>query len=161
MPNEAESWPERIDPFSPCRAGLEVRTYRACQRVLMFRHFLCELGVEHKCPLRFTDFRYSDEVEPTDVRNPVYTFLKSGIQTSYQRNNGGHDRCNLQPVEFEYTKPIVQDRVEELYPQCLKNPPIGLDDGLYGSIDLCGWVIETRNYFEGLRKVGVLNHPDR
>jgi hypothetical protein len=29
-------WPCRNDPFSSCRAGFEVRTYRLCQRVLMF-----------------------------------------------------------------------------------------------------------------------------
>ena len=32
-------WPYRSDPFSTYRAGFEVRTYRLCQRVLMFHHF--------------------------------------------------------------------------------------------------------------------------
>src|SRR5262249_53071919 len=32
-------WRPRQDPFSNCRAGYEVRTYRLCQRVLMFHHF--------------------------------------------------------------------------------------------------------------------------
>ena len=27
------------DPFSSYRSGFEVRTYRLCQRVLMFHHF--------------------------------------------------------------------------------------------------------------------------
>ena len=29
----------RKDPFSSCRSGFEIRTYRLCQRVLMFHTF--------------------------------------------------------------------------------------------------------------------------
>ncbi|MGH8586199.1 MAG: SpvB/TcaC N-terminal domain-containing protein [Gammaproteobacteria bacterium] len=40
LPQEAgKKWPVRKDPFSSYRAGFEVRTYRLCQRVLMFHHF--------------------------------------------------------------------------------------------------------------------------
>jgi len=37
-------WDIRPDPFSSCRAGFEVRTYRLCRRTLMFHHFAAELG---------------------------------------------------------------------------------------------------------------------
>ena len=37
-PDEDVPWPVRVDPFSSYRAGFEVRTYRLCQRVLMFHH---------------------------------------------------------------------------------------------------------------------------
>ena len=33
------NWTRRQDPFSSYRAGFEIRTYRLCQRVLMFHHF--------------------------------------------------------------------------------------------------------------------------
>ena len=37
--DRTRSWPVRIeDPFSSYRAGFEVRSYRLCQRVLMFHH---------------------------------------------------------------------------------------------------------------------------
>jgi hypothetical protein len=36
-------WEVRQDPFSSSRAGFEVRTYRLCQRVLMFHHFESQL----------------------------------------------------------------------------------------------------------------------
>ena len=137
-PNDAGTWPARHDPFSSYRAGFEVRTYRICQRVLMFHHFPGEAGVERDCLVRSTDFTYSDEVDPTDVRNPVYTFLHSVTQTGYRRNNGGYYRASLPPVEFEYTEPIVQDAVEEVDPQSIENLPIGLDGSAYRWTDLHG-----------------------
>ena len=37
-PAARKDWEPRNDPFSSYRAGFEVRTYRLCQRVLMFHH---------------------------------------------------------------------------------------------------------------------------
>jgi len=137
-PTETVPWPARPDPFSSYRASFEVRTYRTCQRVLMFHHFPGQAGVERNCLVRSTDFTYSNEVDPTDVRNPVYTFLQAVTQTGYRRNKGGYDQRNLPPVEFEYTEPTVQDAVEEVDPQSLENLPIGLDGSIYRWTDLHG-----------------------
>ena len=137
-PTDAGIWPARPDPFSSYRAGFEVRTYRTCRRVLMFHHFPGEAGVEQNCLVRSVDFTYSDEVNPTDVRNPVYTFLRSVGQTGYRRNNGGYDQRSLPPVEFEYTEPVVQDTVEEVDRHNLENLPIGLDGSAYRWTDLHG-----------------------
>ena len=52
--------PAAHDPFSTYRAGFEVRTYRLCQRVLMFHHFPDEPGVGADCLVRSTDFAYAD-----------------------------------------------------------------------------------------------------
>jgi RHS repeat-associated protein len=54
----ANAWLTRPDPFSTYRAGFEVRTYRRCQRVLMFHRFP-ELGNEPYL-VRSTEFDYSD-----------------------------------------------------------------------------------------------------
>ena len=131
-------WKARPDPFSSYRSGFEVRTTRLCQRVLMFHHFPGEAGVGRDCLVRSTDFTYSDEVDPTDVRNPVYTFLQAVIQTSYRRNNSGYDKRGLPPIEFKYTEPIVQDAVEEVDPESLENLPVGLDGSTYRWTDLHG-----------------------
>ena len=45
LDDHGRTWARRQDPFSTYRAGFEVRTYRLCQRVLMFHHFPDELGV--------------------------------------------------------------------------------------------------------------------
>jgi RHS repeat-associated protein len=137
-PNDAGRWPARKDPFSSYRAGFEVRTYRMCHRVLMFHHLPGEVGVGRECLVRSSDFTYSDEVDPTDVRNPVYTFLRAVSQTGYRRNNGGYDRRSLPPVEFEYTEPVVQEAVEQVDPQNLEHLPIGLDGSAYRWTDLHG-----------------------
>jgi RHS repeat-associated protein len=131
-------WPTRPDPFSSYRAGFEVRTYRTCQRALMFHHFPDEAGVGADCLVRSTDLTYSDEVDPADVRNPVYTFLRSVTQTGYRRNGIGYDSRSLPPVEFEYTQSIVQDTVESVDPQSLANLPIGVDGSTYRWTDLHG-----------------------
>ncbi|MBK9306375.1 MAG: VCBS repeat-containing protein [Nitrospira sp.] len=138
LPTEAISWAVRQDPFSSYRAGFEVRTYRLCQRVLMFHHFPGEDNVEANCLVRSTDFTYSHEQEPTSARNPVYTFLQEVTQTGYRRNNGGYDSRSLPPIEFTYSKPEVQDLVEEVDPESLENLPIGLNGAAYQWTDLHG-----------------------
>jgi RHS repeat-associated protein len=139
-PGDAGAWTFRPDPFSSYRPGFEVRTTRLCQRVLMFHHFpgTEQSGVGINCLVRSTDFTYSDEVDPTDVRNPVYTFLEQVTQTGYRRNDGGYDKRSLPPVEFEYAEPVVQDTVEEVDPESLENLPAGLDGSVYRWTDLHG-----------------------
>ena len=75
---ELQPWTRRDDPFSSYRAGFEVRTYRLCQRVLMFHHFAGEPEVGENCLVRSTDFDYAFEADPADARNPVYSFLARG-----------------------------------------------------------------------------------
>jgi RHS repeat-associated protein len=139
-PGDAGAWNFRPDPFSSYRPGFEIRTTRLCQRVLMFHHFpgTAQSGVGINCLVRSTDFTYSDEVAPADVRNPVYTFLEEVTQTGYRRNDGGYDKRSLPPVEFEYAQPVVQDAVEEVDPQSLENLPAGLDGSAYRWTDLHG-----------------------
>jgi len=72
-PDDAGKWDFRNDPFSTYRAGLEVRTTRLCQRVLMFHHFDGEEGVGNDCLVRSTDFTYSYEQDPASTRNPPAT----------------------------------------------------------------------------------------
>ncbi|MFC0200714.1 SpvB/TcaC N-terminal domain-containing protein [Paracoccus rhizosphaerae] len=137
-PGDAGIWPARQDPFSSYRAGFEIRTYRICQRILMFHHFPDEAGVGRDCLVRSTDFTYSDEADPADARNPVYTFLKAVTETGYRRNGGGYDRRALPPVEFRYSEPVVQEIVEEIDAASLENLPVGLDGGVYRWTDLHG-----------------------
>ena len=132
------NWPVRNDPFSTYRAGFEVRTYRLCQRVLMFHHFPEEADVGKDYLVRSTDFTYSQEQDPKNVRNPIYSFLLSVTQSGYKRKNGSYLKRSLPPVEFEYTEPIVQDAVEQVDTESLENLPIGLDGTAYQWTDLHG-----------------------
>ncbi|MGZ5053532.1 MAG: SpvB/TcaC N-terminal domain-containing protein [Methylobacter sp.] len=140
LPNEfVTDWPARNDPFSSYRAGFEVRSYRLCQRVLMFHHFPDEQGVGQNCLVHSTDFTYSYEQDPTSVQNPVFSFLLKVTQTGYKRNdNGGYLSKSLPPVEFEYSRAIIDETLQEVDPKSLENLPYGLDGSNYQWIDLDG-----------------------
>jgi len=139
-PGESRPWPVRPDPFSTYRAGFEVRTYRLCQRILMFHHIpdlpTGEPGYEGLA--RSTDFTYAYEQDPTSARNPVYSFLNSVTQCGYKREGAGYLKRTLPPLEFTYSQPEVQNVVEEVDADSLANLPAGLDGGSYQWTDLHG-----------------------
>ena len=138
-PNDSWVWTVRNDPFSSYRAGFEVRTYRLCQRVLMFHHFPEEEGVGIDCLVRSTNFAYSYEQNPTDVRNPIYSLLFSVTQTGYQRDSlGGYHSKSLPPLEFTYSEPHIDETVREVDAASLENLPQGLDGTRYQWVDLDG-----------------------
>jgi RHS repeat-associated protein len=137
-PSDAGIWMVRNDPFSSCRSGFEVRTYRLCQRVLMFHHFGDEVGVGRDCLVRSTDFYYSYEQDRTDLRNPIYSRLLSATQTGYKRDGGGYLKKSLPPLEFTYSEPKIDETVREVDPESLQNLPQGLDGTRYQWVDLDG-----------------------
>jgi RHS repeat-associated protein len=138
-PNDRGKWDYRSDPFSSYRAGFEVRTYRLCQRVLMFHHFPDEVEVGQNCLVRSTDFTYSYEANPADVHNPIYSFLLSVTQTGYQRDSaGGYGQKSLPPLEFAYSQPEIDETVWQVDPTSLENLPQGLDGTRYQWVDLDG-----------------------
>ena len=138
LPPDAPGWRVRPDPFSSYRSGFEVRTYRLCQRVLMFHHFPGQPEVGADCLVRSTDFTYSHEENPADTRNPVYSKIMAVTQRGYQRENGGYRARSLPPVEFGYTEAIIQSELRELAADSLENLPIGLDGARYQWVDLDG-----------------------
>lgn len=136
--SDAGLWTVRNDPFSNYRSGFEVRTYRLCQRVLMFHHFPDEEKVGRDCLVQSTDFTYSYEQNPTDVRNPVYSFLKTVTQTGYKRNEVSYIQKSLPPLEFTYSEPNIDETVREVDCASLENLPYGLDGARYQWVDLDG-----------------------
>lgn len=138
-PDDLGIWSVRNDPFSSYRAGFEVRTYRLCQRVLMFHHFPEEVDIGRDCLVRSLDFNYSYEQNPTSVRNPIYSLLLSVTQTGYKRNSeGGYIQKSLPPVEFSYSEANIDETVREVKPASLENLPQGLDGTRYQWVDLDG-----------------------
>jgi len=138
MPDDPGQWCFRKDSFSVYRAGFEVRTTRLCRRVLMFHHFGGEGGVGNDCLVRSTDFTYSYELDYDHSHAPIYTFLRAVSQSGYRRVGGGYVKRSLPPVEFEYTEPVVQDRVDQVDPGSLENLPVGVDGVVYRWTDLHG-----------------------
>ena len=88
MPKDSAEWLCRHDPISSHRAGFEVRTYRLCQRVLMFHHFPNEEGVRDDCLVSSTDFVYRNtRNNPEDLKqgNPIASFISAVTQSGYRR----------------------------------------------------------------------------
>jgi hypothetical protein len=68
-PNDPGQWLVRHDPFSTYRSGFEIRTYRLCQRLLMFHHFPEVLGIGNDCLVRSTGITYGDVRGVADLKN--------------------------------------------------------------------------------------------
>jgi hypothetical protein len=138
-PNDLGVWTVRNNPFSSNRSGFEVRTYRLCQRVLMFHHFPEEKSVGKNCLVRSTDFTYSYEENPADVRNAIYSLLLSVKQTGYKRNQSdGYIQKSLPPLEFTYSEAHIDETVWEVDCESLENWLQGLDGTQYQWVDLDG-----------------------
>ncbi|TIN77493.1 SpvB/TcaC N-terminal domain-containing protein [Mesorhizobium sp.] len=132
-------WAHRADAFSNHRAGFEVRTSRLCRRTLMFHHFPGEPGIGADCLVGSTSFSYSSDTVPADPRNATYSFLRSATQTGYKRLPAGkYSSKSLPPLTFEYSEPIVQDKVETVAKSSVEDLPSGLDDSQNRLVDLHG-----------------------
>ena len=139
LTRKSAAWDLRNDPFSTYRAGFEIRTYRLCQRVLMFHHFPDEPGVGANCLVRSTDFTYSYEADPASAQNPIFSFLLSVSQSGYTRDaRDGYLQKSLPALEFEYSQATISAAVQEVDAASLENLPIGLDGASYQWVDLDG-----------------------
>jgi RHS repeat-associated protein len=129
-PNEDQAWLHRPDAFSTFRSGFEIRTQRLCRRVLMFHRFE-ELGADWTL-VRSTDFRYE--------KDPVATYLVSATQTGYVREaeTDQYRRRSLPPIQLTYDRPQINETIQTIDAESLKNLPIGLDEALYQWVDLDG-----------------------
>jgi hypothetical protein len=130
LEDDQMEWQVRLDPFSTYRSGFEVRTYRLCQRVLMFHHFPAELGVDDYL-VRATAFTYDE--------SPIASFITSVTQSGYRRlEDGSYLKKSLPPVEFEYSKATINEQIKEIDSESLQNLPYGIDGMRYQWVDLDG-----------------------
>jgi RHS repeat-associated protein len=131
LSGEQRRWRHRQDAFSTYRAGFEIRTYRLCQRVLMFHHFPDELSVRDYL-VRSTEFKYSESPTAsfiTSITQSGYVLRARDPNTGARNHNRTYLKKSLPPVEFEYTKPTISNKVEEIADiDSLENLPIGIGD---------------------------------
>ena len=141
-PGDTGTWLCRHDPFSSYRAGFEVRTYRLCQRILMFHHFPEEAGVGQDCLVHSLDLVYRNtRNNPADLQrgNPLASFLASLTQTGYRRaQGGGYTKKSLPPLELTYSQAVISNAVQTVDAESVQNLPAGLDGVVYQWVDLNG-----------------------
>jgi RHS repeat-associated protein len=128
----------RPHPFSTYRAGFEIRTYRLCQRVLMFHHLPEEPDVGVGCLVRSTDFSYTD-------RGPAGEFLTAITHRGYRRTAGpsggapsGYRSASYPPLEFGYTTAGHTGEIHEIDPDSVANLPAGSAAAGHRWVDLDG-----------------------
>jgi len=136
-------WKTRADPFSSFRSTFDIRTYRLCQRVLMFHHFPKIEGKEEGYDglVRSTDFHY-DQQDPLSplIGNPVATKLISIAQTGYKPDPAGQSylKKSFPPLEFTYAEAQIDPTVRTIDTQNLENLPAGANESSYRWLDLDG-----------------------
>jgi RHS repeat-associated protein len=154
-----ERWSVRPDVFSQYRPGYEVRTYRRCQRVLMFHHIPDSNGAKgYDGLVRSTEFEYDDlgAVSSTTNSNLAVdtelqhqgstryaSFIRSVEQCSYAAEpllgNDIYLKKAMPKLEFEYSKAVISSEVRTLpNPISAQNLPIGLDGSAYQWVDIDG-----------------------
>src|SRR5581483_7355826 len=137
--NSNSHWRTRSDPFSSYRAAFEVRTYRLCQRALVFHHLPEELGIAD-CLVRSTEFTYES--------SPIASFITAVTQSGYVRHATAsipnrYLKKSLPPIEFTYSQmpdaaQLAQLPVEDVDAESLENLPYGMDGAHYQWVDLDG-----------------------
>ena len=143
-------WPCRPDPFSTYRAGFEIRTYRACQRILMFHQFPAELGAPAVL-VRSTDLTYLPASQVPDPQIPVYSSARLGHpdRLGQLRQRAGYQTAQLPPLEFQYSPLALDGTLRAADPASLANLSGEFDGTRRRWVDLDG---------EGLQ--GVLTEDD-
>ncbi|TVL99779.1 MAG: hypothetical protein CV087_16715 [Candidatus Brocadia sp. WS118] len=142
-------WPVRNDPFSSYRSGFEIRTYRRCERVLMF-HQMPEFA--QPVLVRSTDFHYYRN-EYNDM-----AMLSQVIQRGYRRVNdatvhqsedvdlGENGLLSAQyaiksfpPINFKYSgfQPEKQ-KFQAMSADQGDMPPFALSNANFALVDLFG-----------------------
>jgi RHS repeat-associated protein len=123
-------WTQRADPFSVYSSGFELRTYRLCRRLMIYRHF-----DELRTPDSLTgifEMIYDEKASGTLLKSVLFTGVRRDLVT------GAYSEKSLPPLLFNYTKPNPDDSFQSIVQQSNENLPNGLNDGATRLIDLFG-----------------------
>ncbi|GAB1312346.1 SpvB-domain-containing protein [Madurella fahalii] len=129
---EIRPWAMRPDPFSACKAGFELRTYRLCRRVLMFHHFE-ELNRADYL-VASTSFEYSEM--------PSGSFLQSITAHGHiwDNTNNTYVTESTAPLTLEYSQlpDISGVKMQTTKPACLQSLSVSHPNSTARWLDLDG-----------------------
>jgi RHS repeat-associated protein len=140
-PNDAGNWPVRRDPFSSYTSGFEIRTYRLCQRILMFHNFPNEPALGVDCLVKSTSLIYGDvrgSPDPSNLGNELGTFLTSMSPASHLRTATGYHSALAPPIDFSYSFATIDNTIHDFDSESQENLPYGIDEKNYKLVDLDG-----------------------
>jgi RHS repeat-associated protein len=140
----SQDWKGRLDAFSDFHAGFEIRTYRRCQRVLMFHRFR-ELNAGTSLDpvlVRSLDLSYYQDQTPNDPALPNdhagIDYILSLTQTGYYFDDSSNlIKKSLPPITLDYQAIEWDYNVHTVTPEDVANAPQGLT-GNYQWTDFFG-----------------------
>jgi RHS repeat-associated protein len=136
-PVESVPWACRPDPFSSYRSGFEIRTYRRCQRILVFHRFPDELPRDAVL-VRSTDLTYSTD-DAVDPSLPVISLLASVTGRGYRLDaHGSYESRAFPPIGLGYSHVAVHAEVATASREALAELPVGVDGRRWRWTDLDG-----------------------
>jgi RHS repeat-associated protein len=131
LPQEAGPWVLRPDPFSTYRSGFEIRTYRLCERILMFHEMPAQLNAAARL-VKAAELGYD--------ASPTVTYLTSVRVAGYAWDATGTTTTAYTPtLSLDYTRVgTLDDTVSFVDELSLRHVPGGIDGHTYQFIDLDG-----------------------
>lgn len=132
-PEPDRNWSCRTDAFSMYQSGFEIRTYRLCQRVLMFHHFPELAG---KSLVRSLELAYRHDGALAGTLTEA-DYIVSATQTGHEYAAGDWQSKSLPAMTFEYEQLDWNTDLQTVAQQDFSGAPQGLT-GPYQWIDFEG-----------------------
>lgn len=134
------TWAYRQDAFSNCRAGFEIRTYRRCQRIMLF-HCFEELRANAEPYLvKSMEFVFDEQLKleiPGDSQGG-FSYLVKVIQKGHKLNAAGtnYDSRALPAFDFNYRQLQWDTEIHDVTAASAGHVPSPADGPAYQWTDL-------------------------
>lgn len=137
---EKNNWKCREDAFSSYRSGFDIRTYRRCNRILVF-HCFDVPDLPHSPYLaKSLKLFYDDELylEGSDSKIRNFSYLVKARQSGHKWDTSANHYTTkyLPEMEFTYQQHEWNTTIEKVSPENSIHAPLGIDDRQYIWVDL-------------------------
>jgi len=123
------TWNKRQDPFSIYNNGFEIRTYRLCQRILMYHHFN-ELSPTSLVGI--FSCKYNDSESGTTLASVSFSGVRKDLI------NGTYSEKSLPALKFKYTQPSLDSSFQGIIKETNDNLPQGFNSPTTQIVDILG-----------------------
>ncbi len=134
------NWKSRKDAFSSYRSGFEIRTYRRCNRVMVFHCFEAPDLPHNPYLVKSLELFYDDELSLKRNDNKIegFSFLVKARQNGHKWDATANHYLtkHLPDLEITYQDHEWNTTVEKVSPENSVHAPVGIDDKQYLWIDL-------------------------
>jgi RHS repeat-associated protein len=137
---EIGTWKARPDAFSSFRSGFDIRTYRLCERVMLFHKFDGDHQDVKNLLVSTLELTYQDYPDKAPSPTPLegFTYLKEAISLGYLYENGAYRSKPMPPLSFYYQAHAWDTTIHTLDEKATQNLPTGINQTGYRWMDLYG-----------------------